>query len=159
MKIIFLDIDGVLNCNTSKSRCGDFIGIDKDKVKRLASIVEQTNAKLVLISDWKIGWEPFKRYDKVENPHAKYLDDHLERKGKLYLIDKTRESNLNLRGSGIRDWLTKHPDVTAWVILDDYAFSDYSDIDIVSHIIYTDPATGLTDNDVAEAINILNKEE
>ena len=51
MKAIFLDIDGVLNCNgvngkgRSKSRCGAFLGIDKDKTQRLAKIVRETNAK------------------------------------------------------------------------------------------------------------------
>ena len=42
--VIFLDVDGVLNCETSKSYVitedGRVLtGIDKDKVKRLASIV------------------------------------------------------------------------------------------------------------------------
>ena len=45
--VIFLDVDGVLNCETSKSYVTTedgqvFTGIDKDKVKRLASIVAAT---------------------------------------------------------------------------------------------------------------------
>ena len=162
MKIIFFDVDGVLNCEStekgvrSKSRCGSFTGIDKDKVKRLATIVEKTNAKLVLISDWKIGWEPFKRYDKALNPHAKYLDDHLKRKGDLYIIDKTEDEEPDLRGSGIKNWLSRHPDVTDWIVLDDTYFSDYFDSNIVEHLILTDPIVGLTDENVEAAIKILN---
>ena len=92
MKAIFLDIDGVLNNfstdkqTRSKSRCGALIGIDKDKVKRLAKIIEKTNAILILISSWKMGWEPKGNYtvDRFNsNYHAKYLDNHLKKKGKL----------------------------------------------------------------------------
>lgn len=35
MKAIFLDIDGVLNTPSSESRCGEYIGIDDEKVKKL----------------------------------------------------------------------------------------------------------------------------
>lgn len=55
MKVIFLDIDGVLNCVTSKSYCGMYVGVDADKIRRLARIVEETGAKIVLSSDWRDG--------------------------------------------------------------------------------------------------------
>ena len=56
MKVIFLDIDGVLNNEYSKTRApSGVIGIDGDKVKRLRKIVESTGAKLVLTSSWKTG--------------------------------------------------------------------------------------------------------
>lgn len=35
MKAIFSDIDGVLNTPSSESRCGEYIGIDDEKVKKL----------------------------------------------------------------------------------------------------------------------------
>jgi len=59
--VIFLDVDGVLNCETSKSYVITenrkvLTGIDKDKVKRLASIVAATGADIVLTSSWKNGW-------------------------------------------------------------------------------------------------------
>ena len=53
MKVIFLDIDGVLNTPSSESRCGEYIGIDDEKVKKLKKIVEKTKAEIVLISTWK----------------------------------------------------------------------------------------------------------
>ena len=66
MKIIFLDIDGVLNCQKSQSKCGGLIGIDDKKVKVLRKIVESTNAKIVLCSSWKSGWE-YNKDDQMEH--------------------------------------------------------------------------------------------
>ena len=57
IKVIFLDVDGVLNDQASNSKCGFYTGIDDKKVKRLRAIVEATNAKIVLVSSWKKHWE------------------------------------------------------------------------------------------------------
>lgn len=124
--VIFLDVDGVLNCDTSKSRCGIYFGIDKDKVKRLASIVEATSADIILTSTWKIGWcrNPSPGYilsfdTPTFDKAAKYLNNHLWKKGKLIIKDKTKERDLKYRGTGIRNYLEKHPEITGWVVLDD----------------------------------------
>ena len=75
MRAIFLDIDGVLNCRTSRSYCHDdecglITGIDSDKVKRLAKTVEATNAKIVLSSDWRVGWVLNLTNREQEIPHG-----------------------------------------------------------------------------------------
>lgn len=166
MNVIFLDIDGVLNSygttpeTESKSRCGNYIGIDKDKVKRLAKIIKETDAILILTSSWKVGWEPKNRYniestDIFPNHHAKYLDNHLKKKGKLILKDKTRERNLSYRGSGIKVYLTQHSDITNWIVLDDEIFIDFKEQGILPHLLQTDPLYGLTDNDAEIAIKML----
>ena len=88
IKIIFLDIDGVLNCANSNSRCGSYIGIDDEKVKALLEIVEQTGAKIVLCSSWKDGWDPINKQEQYY--HANYLDKKLK-KGGLYAFAKTKD--------------------------------------------------------------------
>ena len=65
MKVIFLDIDGVLNCQSSKSSCHGMVGIDNDKVKRLKEIVKATGAKMVLISTWKTDWQKEKETEHI----------------------------------------------------------------------------------------------
>lgn len=164
--VIFLDIDGVLNCETSKSRCGNYLGIDKDKVKRLANIVNTTSADIILTSTWKIGWcrnpasNLIPSYDAPAfDKAAKYLNNHLWKKGKLTVKDKTKERRLIYRGSGIRDYLTKHPEITGWVVLDDYIFPDFTDEQINSNLVLTNPKTGLTDEDADFAIKIINGTE
>lgn len=163
MKVIFLDIDGVLNCSTSKSFCHDDLcgiihGIDSDKVKRLAKIVEATGAQIVLSSDWKDGWEKY--YTTSKPSHVKYLDNHLYKKGKLTIKDKTPKTNKGswFRGNEILTYLKTHPNIEGYVILDDTFFDDFANKEIEEHLVLTNREVGLTDGDVKNAIKILLKE-
>lgn len=162
MKVIFLDVDGVLNCDASKSychddECGVITGIDSDKVKRLAKIVEVTGAKIVLSSDWKVGWEKY--YITCKPSHAKYLDNHLKKKGNLIIFDKTPITNKGswYRGEEIITYLNLHSDITHYVILDDTFFEDFDCKEIKEHLVLTDYIIELTDNDVEKAIKILGE--
>ena len=79
MKIVFLDIDGVLNCEGSRSRCAGYRGIDDKKVENLAKIVKATGAEIVLISTWKEDW---RKTDKArQGMMANYLDKKLKKQG------------------------------------------------------------------------------
>lgn len=49
MKVIFLDIDGVLNTNSDRE-------ISNDKLKLLSELVSKTGADVVLSSSWRYGW-------------------------------------------------------------------------------------------------------
>lgn len=162
-KVIFLDVDGVLNGKNSKSYCitedGRIItGVDTDKVKRLAIIENNSKADIVLISSWKDGWYNNNGYLFAEpslSNHAKYLTRHLFKKGKLFIRDRT--SNVwKGRGEQILFWLKTHPQTKEWVILDDEEWHDFYEHDeIIRHWIKTDYDVGLTDDDATAAINIL----
>ena len=53
MKIIFLDIDGVLNCDkTPNPRKFPYI-VDRKLLARLKKLLERTGAKVVLSSSWR----------------------------------------------------------------------------------------------------------
>ena len=158
MKILFLDIDGVLNCDSSISRCQQFIGIDKDKVRRLAHIIDKTKASIVLTSSWKIGWHPNRKYSKREFYHAYYLDTHLYKKGKVRISARTYDDRDSFRGGGIQKFLKEYPEVKQWVVLDDFLFPDYEKENILPHLVLTDPKYGLQDEDAEVAIQILNQE-
>lgn len=164
MNIIFLDIDGVLNADSpsSKSYCDNYAGIDTDKTRQLARIVQETNAKIVLISSWKINWKPppapFKNYPNTPK-HSRYLNNNLQKKGKLSCIDATKERNLELRGKGIQDWLSTHPEVENWVVLDDEIFRDYEKCQIFPHLVLTDHRYGLTKSCADAAIKILRNQD
>lgn len=51
MKVIFLDVDGVLNSQQLFEKCEDdqLISVDEDNIKNLKTIVDATGAKIVII--------------------------------------------------------------------------------------------------------------
>ena len=59
--IIFLDIDGVLNCNPWQNKHPNEITEDEliisEKVALLGELVKKTNAKLVLHSGWRFWFD------------------------------------------------------------------------------------------------------
>lgn len=157
MKIIFLDVDGVLNCESSKSQCRGFIGIDDKRVARLKQIVAATGAQIVLSSSWKHDWEPTNKDD--QNEYGNYLDRKLRRQA-LTVIDKTYELRSENRGEGIISWVGTH-NVDSFIILDDEWF-DFKELGIASRVIKTEfynADGGLTDGDVELAIKLLNGEQ
>ena len=156
MKVIFLDIDGVLNEEKSRSRCCGYRGIDEKKVENLAKIVKETGAKIVLVSTWKEYWQ---KTDKAhQGMMANYLDKKLKKQG-LTVLDKTenldRASGQYLsRGEGILLFLATHA-VKKYVILDDYQF-DYDGCGLTENYIKTDNENGgLTEELALQAISIL----
>ena len=143
----------------------DPFNIHESKVKRLAKIVHTTNAKVVLSSSWRHGW--------WKTPYEKQFDEQkrltdLLNKYKIEIIDIT--PTFYTRGEEINDWLSKHKDVTNFVILDD----EISDMGIFKHdkrfiqtsvvpeniMIMGKPNenTGLKNRHVRRAIKILGRE-
>ena len=118
MKIIFLDVDGVLNSDEyfDKSKNWDIQGIERDidveKIKLLKKAIDATGAEVVLSSSW--------RYTR----NAQYLKELLSKYG-IY-VDSTPYIQ-NERGLEIRKWLSEHQDVEDFVILDDEIFESYDE--------------------------------
>lgn len=155
MKVIFLDVDGVLNEEKSRSRCVGYKGIDDSKAGNLAKIVHATDAKIVLISTWKEGW---RKTDKAhQGMMANYLDKKLKKQG-VTVFDKTRDvaqGEYFSRGEGILDFLQRHK-VESYVILDDYQY-DYDGCGLTARHIKTDAHNGgLTAALADRAIELLN---
>lgn len=153
MKVIFLDVDGVLNCRNTRDMCMGFVGIEDRLVKKLQKIVNATNAKIVLVSTWRYYWEQSNKEGQDEM--GTYLDKKLSKQG-LYILDKTDPHCLFARGRGIHEWLNgKYVD--GFVILDDEAH-DYKEVKLEGHWVQTFDVVdgGITDEDVEKAIKILN---
>ena len=156
MKVIFLDIDGVLNEENSRSRCCGYKGIDDKKVGNLAKIVKATGAEIVLISTWKDDWR--KTDKRHQGMMANYLDRKLAKQG-LTVLDKTesvdKSSGFHLsRGEGILQYLSTHS-VEKYVILDDYQF-DYDGCGLTGNYVKTDNNNGgLTEELAHKAIGFL----
>ena len=159
MKVIFLDVDGVLNCKDSKSHCGEYVGVDSDKVKRLKQIVDATDAVLVLDSTWRLGYN---HNNEVINNPIKYLQNKLG-KHHMRIVGFTPDlgSNGVHRGREIQTWLQHNDDVVKeWIVFDDDIFDDFDACGVTQHLIKTEfcsPNGGLQDNHVQQAIEMLGR--
>jgi hypothetical protein len=103
MKVIFLDIDGVLNCDkTPNPRKFPYI-VDKKLLVRLKKLLDRTGAKVVLSSTW--------RCDPVGLFAAKHWG--------VPFIDVCPDKPRSPRGKEITSWLADHPKVTRFVVIDD----------------------------------------
>lgn len=166
MKVIFLDIDGVLNYTkwyVDDRNPGNLNGqegdIDPMCVERVLRICRETGAKVVISSDWRIDWigtrlrlgnmgltEEF-IIDKTPENIWKCLSRH------DYFNDDYDKIYENSRGREIDDWLKEHPECTNFVIIDDR--TDFTEGQ-QPHFIHVDSMYGLTDDNVDIAIMTLN---
>ncbi len=153
MVTIFLDVDGVLNCDSTKERCMGFLGIEPRFVQNLKYIVDMTNAQIVLTTTWKYGWEPVNK--NLNDEWADYLDRALQEEG-LEAIAKTEDDGY-CRGAGIADWLAKNP-AEAWVVLDDNFFRDFGKYEIQEHLVLTEFDEGLTKELAEQAVNMIQEQ-
>lgn len=157
-KVIFLDVDGVLNCHSTKDECGGYIGIDDKKVSLLKEIVDATGAIIILVSSWKEWWTNNPRYKPNQDEMATYLDEKLAKQG-LIIRDKTRDGNSFRRGKGILRFIEMQKeigiDIRKYVILDDEMF-DYLETKMTRHLIRTSfEQNGLEKKHVRKAIEKL----
>ena len=165
MKVIFLDVDGVLNNKLFlkkrriilKENKGIYIPrLDDKNFIALKTLVERTNAKIILSSYWRYY------FDKNLMPNNNGLHNHgidltlKLRKHNLSLKDKTSTdlTRFQKRGDIIKEYLHTHEDIDNFVILDDdNIMKEFTDTNLVQ----TKPEYGLTMSDVKKAENILNK--
>lgn len=119
MRVIFLDIDGCLNCQTTTQRDRGYIGIDPYKAAMFSSMVERVNAKVVLSSTWRLNehsrMEVRQRVcDFIDvTPHMPISYSEVEKRGLSSAVE------LRERGYEIKTWLDAHPEVTSYAIIDD----------------------------------------
>jgi alkanesulfonate monooxygenase SsuD/methylene tetrahydromethanopterin reductase-like flavin-dependent oxidoreductase (luciferase family) len=110
MKVLFLDVDGVLNCVNTTDRVNGsyYTGLDQDKLDLLKKIVAETDCKIVLSSAWR--------------HFAEFTDYWLDRMGRDYIKDIhigiTPLVGYDNRAEEIQAWIDTHK-VDSFVVLDD----------------------------------------
>ena len=103
MKVIFLDIDGVLNCDkTPNPRKLPYV-VDKKLVTRLRKLLDRTGAKVVLTSTWRI------------DPIGLYAAKHWH----VPFMDAVPDMPKRPRREEILTWLKQHPKVSRYVVIND----------------------------------------
>ena len=114
MKVIFFNVDGVLNFEGSDATApSGKIGVAESRIKELKKIVTASGARLVLIGSWCKDWD----FDDSKcTKDGVYLNKKFDRKG-LHILDKVRNDMTD--DEGINDWIRRHPNVTESCVLTD----------------------------------------
>lgn len=158
MKVIFLDIDGVLNCATTTKRlnvCFEFNFVDTRKVLRLRDIVERTGAKLILSSTWRFGADPRAFY--IEREALRELVKEFRRVRCPLWFDVTPYLPRAKRWQEINAWLILHSEVEKFIILDDWGEDEFRPM--MDHLVECDPRKGLTKERAELAIKMLGEKD
>ena len=147
MKLIFCDIDGVLNSEIGTEESG-VLGIEEEKLYLLQALLESTGAQLVITSKARFAESIYEeRLKTIENSGIKIRDA---------FRGKTLSSNP--KAIEVLAYLqNKCKDIDNVLILDDndHDFSEY----FKHNFILVSTKTGLTVKDVEEGIAILGKEK
>ena len=134
-KVIFSDIDGVLNCKeTPNPRKFPFI-VDPVLLGRLHRLIDLTGAEVVLSSSW--------RFDPVGQLAAKHY--------RVPFSDTIPDEPTEPRCKEILEWLSVHPEVERFIVLDDQD----DELDPLP-LFQPSRRTGLTDQMVNAAVDYLN---
>lgn len=159
MKVIFLDVDGVLNNAHTRETFEDYIFISDDKVLLLKKLIDETNARIVLSSSWRKGW----RF-KDGNPSCANEDVRLfnafELRLKEYGIElMSYTGHFWHRGKEIDEWLKNWngEKIESFVILDDMKRGEFEPN--ADRLVQTNISTGLTESHIAQAVELLNESE
>ena len=164
-KILFLDIDGVLNTERQHDHCVEAgeayvdnfgYAYDPVAVANLKRIVDETEVDIVISSSWKFWglstmqklWASRELPGKVVDVTPNHVSDELLLSVDLSIMDMPAG-----KGSEIKEWLdTKGNQVINYAILDDVP-------DMLpeqqSHFVQTDPRVGITKDDAEKIIEIL----
>lgn len=115
MKILFLDIDGVVNCQSTTQRHRGFIGIDPYMALLVGRItLAVPDLKVVLSSSWRLGSDG--GIEEIETQVVQLFD----KTPRPFVVEGDRWST---RGEEIQKWLNDHnsidDEITHYAILDD----------------------------------------
>ena len=145
---IFLDVDGVLNCTSTKELTPEgFIGVEDKKIRLLADFVHEIKASVVLTSDWK---DKDVR-ERECNPGADLA----------YLLNKLADHGLNIaaytrdgdRGAAVRDYLDRFPGCA--VIFDDHWVKSFKAAGVSRYLVQTSGRSGLQPGHIRQAKKLL----
>lgn len=164
MKIIFLDVDGVLNSDKTKERINGWVFVENYKIAIIRRIMNRTGARIVLDSTWRQGF-----YGVTQKKPGDLSDWGIEEYEALkqrcseygvWFFDHTEWPETGDRGAEIQRWIQKYTKrgrdpIESFVIIDD--------VDICisekfpDNFVQTSGKYGITDEDAERAIKILGE--
>lgn len=169
IKVIFLDIDGVLNYKSWRDHQLNYSmkniePVDPQKVKLISKIIKKTKAKVVFSSSWRFIMKP----DNPQYNNKKsrvYKVKRLFNKYNIKIADVTGcdfvspDKKLFGRGCEIQTYLDNHPEIYNYAIIDDAAAELQNFIDSPHMFLTSYEDEGITEKQCDEIIGFLNEEK
>ena len=149
MKIIFLDIDGVLNNPKTWGLRPHHKAFSKKCVDFFNDIILATNADIVITSTWR---NLFKFDDLIEILRSAGVAGNI--------IDKTPSIRFHgaERGDEIARWLDRTSEEVGFKIKEFVILDDDTDMGhLFNYLVRCNPETGITEKEVKKAIEMLNE--
>jgi hypothetical protein len=158
MKIIFLDIDGVLNSEVFL-RENPNEAIDRNNVSILKKIIDKTGAVIVMSSAWRLWFD-----DNMmpKEGYSQYLYDTLC-DFSIKLFGKTPDLSTeeiranktfsHVKAKEIIAWLKENQGIDNYVVIDDL---DLRNDEINTHLVRINGHIGITEEDAMSIIDMIN---
>eukprot|EP01083_Nonionella_stella_P111392 326676_1 len=150
LSIVFLDVDGVLNCTETNGN------IDDDKLIFLKEIIDATKANIVISSSWR---NTTKKLNAVANALDKHGMEYIDTTPKLEHYRRNYRTPEKNRVSAIVTYLQNAREtyrIDKWVAIDDYNLIKFSaGKTFEGHFVHTSTFHGIRKKDVDQAIQLL----
>lgn len=145
MKVLFLDVDGVLNLFPNPARNGVF---NKTQCVNLQMLLNKVpDLKIVVSSSWRtFGLEAMRDILKSNGIDPRRVLD--------VTGHEKSPDNKDHRGFQVYNWLKKHPNVKSFAIVDDE--NDFGSLR--THLLRTNRYLGLTQANVEKLMEMLDHE-
>ena len=143
MKVLFLDIDGVLNSAAVLEARGRHDAIDRGMVEQINRVTTETGCSIVISSSWRWLWK------------LGELKAILRQHGLIdVVIDVTpKDKQDRRRDNEIQTWLAAHPEVTSFAVVDD----DTADLTgVQDRLVGTSFMTGILPHHANRLIELLS---
>lgn len=144
-KVLFLDVDGVLNSRSVLTRWNEqgrraSEAIDNEMVARINRVVDATGCFIVISSTWRLCWPMGELTAKLRQHGLRDV-----------VIGKT--PTLKRRDEEILAWLAENKGVAHFAAVDDDTFDMTG---LGDRLVATSFETGIQDNHVEQLIKLLN---
>jgi len=122
--VIFLDMDGVIStARAHKARAGDIWPdrwIDAEAVANLNDLCARSGAIVVVSSTWRLNHDGGEFLTILNrNGFTGTIHDDWRTKSLITAVPGSSLVAATMRGEEVLEWLSRHPEVTRHVILDD----------------------------------------
>lgn len=152
VKIVFLDVDGVLNSQKTVFTMQLYV-LEDDKLERLQKLINTTNAKIVISSTWRYS----------PNAKNRLLDALKQRKiFKNYIGDTPNFSGDRSlkRTDEIETFLVGFEQkISQWIAIDDMKLHEMNPKLMQGHFVHTSIEDGFTDEHLKQAIQLLQTKQ